>query len=893
MYNTRNKTKDLKMTITNDARKTFIDYFVKQGHIHVPSASLIPNNDPTLMFANSGMVQFKNYFTGAEKPPYTRATTFQKSVRAGGKHNDLDNVGYTVRHHTFFEMLGNFSFGDYFKDEAIHFAWELLTKGYGIPKKKLYITVFHKDEEALQIWKKITGFSEDKIIKIATKDNFWQMGDTGPCGPCSEIFYDHGDKIFGGLPGTPNEDGDRFIEIWNLVFDQFEDLPNGTRINIPKPCIDTGSGLERISAVLHGTNDNFNIDIFRALIEKAADLTNTNPNGPHKISLRVIADHLRSSAFLIADGILPSNEGRGYVLRRIMRRAMRHIHLIGYKDSLMYRLVECLKQHMGDVYPELKQAQGLIEETLKLEENKFKQTLDKGLKLLDLEVQNMPSSKTFSGETAFRLYDTYGFPLDLTQDVLRAKGIQVNVTAFNQAMDKSKQEARKTWAGSGETATESVWFNLSDKIPTSEFLGYTENKAQAEIIALVKDGKIVTSLGKDDKGYILTNQTPFYAEMGGQIGDSGTISSQGAVFTVTDTQKKLGRFFAHFGKVTKGSFNTNTSVAMQVDMQKRFNIQGHHSATHLLQASLQKVLGKNVQQKGSYVADDKLRFDFSNPRAMTAIEIQQTEEFVNKMILQNVPAITRLMSPDEAIKQGAMALFGEKYGETVRVVSFGQSDCPLSIELCGGTHVQRTGDIGLFKILCETAVSSGVRRIEAIAGITAYQYIANQEETLFRLSSLLKTTPDKLTERIVLLMDDKKKLEKQIVQMRQKATVPYSENDKHEDIIYQGLPLIFIAKELNEVPAKELKGMVDQLKQSVHTGIIMLVSTNEDKVSIVIGITNDLTPKINAVELVKIAAQAVGGNGGGGRPDMAQAGGSQPEHIRQAIQCVRDILNKA
>ncbi len=880
------------MTITNDIRKKFVDYFVKQGHTHVPSSPLVPLNDPTLMFTNSGMVQFKNYFTGAENPPFTRATTYQKSVRAGGKHNDLDNVGYTVRHHTFFEMLGNFSFGDYFKDDAIFFAWDLLTKELGIPKEKLYVTIFHNDEQAHDIWKKVANLSEDRIIRIATKDNFWQMGDTGPCGPCSEIFYDHGEKYWGGLPGTPEEDGDRYIEIWNLVFDQFEDLPDGSRINIPKPCIDTGSGLERLSAVLHGTNDNFAIDVMRALIENAANIAGTDPDGPNKISLRVIADHLRSSAFLIADGVLPSNEGRGYVLRRIMRRAMRHAHLIGCKDPLMYKLVEGLKEHMGEVYPELGRAQSLIEETLKLEETRFKQTLDKGLKLLDAEVASIGENKIFPGDVAFKLYDTYGFPLDLTQDALRSKEISVDVDAFNKAMNKQREEARKAWVGSGDTATESIWFDVSENVQPTDFLGYTSTEAEAQIVALVKEGKNVNTLTEGDKGYIITNQTPFFGETGGQVGDTGYIRSEKGLFHVIDTQKKLGKLFIHEGVLEKGQFSLNDTVLMQVDTKRRHRIQGHHSATHLLQAALQEVLGKHVAQKGSFVCADYLRFDFSHPRQMTQEEIDRVEEKVNEMILNNLSGTTRLMTPDEAIAQGAMALFGEKYGETVRVVSFGPIEKPVSIELCGGTHVSRTGDIGMFKIISEGAVSSGVRRIEAVTGMAAYEYTKQTSDTLAAASELLKTTADKITGRIQALIDDKKKLEKQISDMRQKAAFVASSEGISEKQNIDGLPFTFIEKTLQDVPAKELKGMADQFKKAIKTGVVALISTNEGKVSIVVGVTDDLTNKVNAVDLVKLAAPYVGGQGGGGRPDMAQAGGNQPSHINEAIQAIKQSLKK-
>ena len=878
------------MTITNEARKTFIDYFKKQGHVHVPSSPLVPKNDPTLMFTNSGMVQFKNYFTGVEEPPYKRATTFQKSVRAGGKHNDLDNVGYTVRHHTFFEMLGNFSFGDYFKDDAIYFAWEVLTKEFGIPKEKLYVTIYHNDEEAHDIWKKVANLSEDRIIRIATKDNFWQMGDTGPCGPCSEIFYDHGDKIWGGLPGTPEEDGDRYIEIWNLVFDQFEDLPDGRRIGLKKPSIDTGSGLERLSAVLHGTNDNFAIDVMRGLIENAAHIANVDPDGPHKVSLRVIADHLRSSAFLIADGVLPSNEGRGYVLRRIMRRAMRHAHLMGCKDPLMYKLVSNLNEHMGEVYPELYRAQALIEETLKLEETRFKQTLDKGLKMLDSEAEKLTSGQKFSGDVAFKLYDTYGFPLDLTQDALRSKNISVDTEGFEKAMAHQREEARKAWAGSGETATEAIWFDLSQKIPATDFLGYSTEEAEGEILAIVKDGQITSSAEAGQSVAIITNQTPFYGEMGGQVGDTGLMKTGKATLKITDTQKKLGKLTIHIATIESGHIQVNDTVLMKVDIERRRRIQAHHSATHLLQAALQKILGKHVAQKGSLVTPQYLRFDFSHPHALTHEEIVKVETTVNQMILSNAAATTRLMTPDEAIKEGAMALFGEKYGETVRVVSFESKDECLSIELCGGIHVHQTGDIGLFKIISETAVAAGVRRIEAVVGMAAYDYLSEQEEVVKALSEILKGKSSTLVQKVENLIEEKRRLEKQISDMRQKAAVVGSSEGETEKITLQGQSITLVEKELTDIPAKDLKGLADNFKKAIKSGIVLLVNTTEGKVSIVAAVTNDLTDKINAVDLVKAGSKEVGGQGGGGRADMAQAGGNNPAQVKQALKVMKELI---
>lgn len=878
------------MTITNETRKKFIDYFKKQGHIHVPASSLIPKNDPTLMFTNSGMVQFKNYLSGVEKPPYKRATTYQKSVRAGGKHNDLDNVGYTVRHHTFFEMLGNFSFGDYFKDDAINFAWEFLTKEIELPKDKLYVTIFHNDEEAHDIWKKVAGLSEDRIIRIATKDNFWQMGDTGPCGPCSEIFYDHGDKFWGGLPGTPEEDGDRYIELWNIVFDQFEDLPDGTRIGLKKPSIDTGSGLERLSAVLHGTNDNFAIDVMRGLIENAANIANADPDGPHRNSLRVIADHLRSSAFLIADGVLPSNEGRGYVLRRIMRRAMRHAHLMGCKDPLMYKLVPNLNEHMGEVYPELYRAQSLIEETLKLEETRFKQMLDKGLKMLDAEAEKLTEGQSFPGDVAFKLYDTYGFPLDLTQDALRSKNISVDKDGFEKAMTHQREEARKAWAGSGETATEAIWFDLSQKLPATDFLGYSTEEAEGEIIALVKDGQTVSSAEVGQTVIILTNQTPFYGEMGGQVGDTGFIKREKTLLKVIDTQKKLGKLTLHTAVVEKGSIQLHDTVLMNVDIGRRRRIQAHHSATHLLQAALQKILGKHVVQRGSLVTPDYLRFDFSHSQALTREEIVKVETTVNQMILSNASAKTRLMTPEEAINEGAMALFGEKYGETVRVVSFEHTDECLSIELCGGIHVHQTGDIGLFKITSETAVGAGVRRIEAVVGMAAYDYLSERENIVESLAELLKGKPSALVQKVESLLEDKRRLEKQISDMRQKAAIVGSSEGGTEKVTLQGQTITLVEKELTDIPAKDLKGLADNFKKAIKSGIVLLINTTEGKVSIVAAVTDDLTDKISAIDLVKAGSHEVGGQGGGGRPDMAQAGGNDASHVKQAFKSMKSLI---
>ena len=876
--------------ITAQIRKTFIDYFRKNGHTIVPASSLVPKNDPTLMFTNSGMVQFKNYFTGAEKPAFTRAATVQKSVRAGGKHNDLDNVGYTVRHHTFFEMLGNFSFGDYFKEQAISYAWELLTKEIGLDKSKLCVTVYHTDDEAFDLWKKIAGLSDNDIIRIATKDNFWQMGDTGPCGPCSEIFYDHGDKYWGGRPGTPEEDGDRFIEIWNLVFDQFEDLPDGKRVPLTQKCIDTGSGLERLSAVLHGTNDNFQIDIFKELIARSAEIAGVDPNGDAKVSLRVIADHLRSTSFLLADGVMPSNEGRGYVLRRIMRRAMRHAHLIGCKDPLMYQLVPSLIQTMGEAYPELETNRNLITEALKLEEEKFKQTLDKGLKLLADETAGLAAGSSLSGETAFKLYDTYGFPLDLTQDALRAKNITVDVVGFEAAMAKQRAEARKSWAGSGDNADEKVYFGIADRVGTTEFLGYDSDKAEAQILALVKDGQEVTEAHTGDAVGIVANQTPFYGEMGGQVGDTGSIKTETAEVTVTDTVRRAdSALIVHLGKVISGTIKTGDSGLFALDNSRRFDIRGHHSATHLLQAALQRVLGSTVHQKGSLVTPTGFRFDFTYNKAMTPAEIRMVEALVNDMILKNEPVTTDLMTPDAAVQQGAMALFDEKYGETVRVVSMGQGENRLSCELCGGTHVRATGDIGSFRILSEAAVSSGVRRIEAVVGHAALRQAQEEADLIGDLTATLKVTaPDEIVRRIQALVQDKKKLEKEVSDLRRQVAMGGSGSTPQDIEDVNGVK--FIGKILADTPAKELKPLADELKKKVGSGVVALVSGMDGKVSVVVGVTADLIGQFNAVDLVRLASGVVGGQGGGGRPDMAQAGGSQTDKMGDALAAIKDKM---
>jgi alanyl-tRNA synthetase len=882
------------MSITNDIRSKFIDFFVKNNHVHVPSASLVPQNDPTLMFTNSGMVQFKNIYTGAEKAPYPCATTYQKCVRAGGKHNDLDNVGYTLRHHTFFEMLGNFSFGDYFKEQAIAYAWEFLTKELEIPTDRMLATVYHSDDEAYNLWKKIAGFTDDRIIRINSNANFWQMGDTGPCGPCSEIFYDHGEKYWGGRPGTPEEDGDRFIEIWNLVFDQFEDLPDGRRIELGRKSIDTGAGLERLSALMHGTNDNFEIDIFKNLIEKTARLTGKDPYHENKASFRIIADHLRSSCFLIADGVFPSNEGRGYVLRRIMRRAMRHVYLIGYQGILMYQLVPFLIEEMGETYPELIRAQTLIVDLLKSEETKFRQMLERGLKLLDMESSSLKSGDKLSGDVAFKLYDTYGFPLDLTQESLRSQNIAVDVEGFESAMNRQREEARKAWAGSGDNATETVWFDEKEKNGGTEFLGYTLHEADAKVLAIIKDGKEISSLAQGKKGWVIFNQTPFYGEIGGQVGDTGEFHSSSCCGRISDTQRKLGDLFIHEAEIEKGVLTSSDDVTLRIDLKRREQIQRHHSATHLLQAALQQVLGAHVAQKGSYVTPDYFRFDFTHSKAMTAEELSKTERLVNEMILQNQDVHIRMMSQQEAIKTGAMALFGEKYGDEVRVVFMGESENCLSKELCGGTHVAHTGDIGFFKIISESAVSAGVRRIESKVGFSALNYAQENENMLKKISEFLRIPADEAFQKIQNLADSKKHLEKELSSLRQKLAlvgeVAGNESVSFADSVETVHGISFIGRVFQNIPVKEMKGMVDSFKAKIKSGVVAIISTEEQKASVVIGVTDDLTGKINAIDLVRKASVVLGGQGGGGRPDMAQAGGSTPSKAQEALETVKASL---
>lgn len=884
------------MKTVKDIRAEFLGFFEKNGHEHVSSSPLVPQNDPTLMFANSGMVQFKNVFTGAEKRPYSRATTAQKCVRAGGKHNDLDNVGYTARHHTFFEMLGNFSFGDYFKEQAITYAWELVSKNFQMPKDKLLVTVHSTDEEAAGLWKKIAGFSDDKIIRIPTDDNFWQMGDTGPCGPCSEIFFDQGDKLQGGPPGSPDEDGDRFLEFWNLVFMQFEQEPgeDGKPIRrpLPKPSIDTGMGLERMAALMQGKVTNYDIDLLRSIIEHSADLTGVSPDGQQAPSHRVIADHLRCSAFLLADGVTPSNEGRGYVLRRIMRRGMRHAHLLGAQDPLMYRLFPTLLNMMGEAYPELKRAEALITDTLKNEEARFKKTLDRGLKMLDDETSSLKQGEKLSGDVAFKLYDTYGFPVDLTADALKAKGLGVDMAGFESAMEKQKAEARKSWAGSGDTGTEKFWFDVLDKNGPSEFLGYERQDSEGQIIAIVKDGKQVDSLKAGEEGMILTNQTPFYAESGGQVGDTGTITlaGEGAAgeFAVTDTKKKLGKLWVHVGTVKSGEWKVGRAARLRVDTNRRARIQSNHSVTHLMHEALRQVLGDHVAQKGSLQDESRTRFDIAQPNAITPAQLKQVEAMVNDEIRANTPVVTRVLPLDEAMESGARALFGEKYDDEVRVVSMGTTasgvNHPYSVELCGGTHVKYTGDIGMFKITAESAVSAGVRRIEALTGQSALEYFEAQDKALQNAAQLLKVPPSEVGARIEALLAEKKKLENDISNLRRELATGGGSN-ANDDIKDIG-GVKFIAKILPGFPAKDLKPMADELKQRLGSGVIALIATDDGKASIVVAVTDDLTDKISAVDLVKIGAEAMGGKGGGGRADMAQAGGPNGAAANDAVSAI-------
>ncbi|HMB77091.1 MAG TPA: alanine--tRNA ligase, partial [Kiloniellaceae bacterium] len=863
------------MTSTNDIRSSFLDYFGRNGHEVVASSSLVPHNDPTLLFTSAGMVQFKNVFTGAEQRSYRRAATSQKCLRAGGKHNDLENVGYTARHHTFFEMLGNFSFGDYFKDLAIELAWNLVTKEFGLPKDRLLVTVYAEDDEAAAIWRKVSGLSDERIIRIATSDNFWAMGDTGPCGPCSEIFYDHGDHLFGGPPGSPDEDGDRFVEIWNLVFMQYEQLSLEERVNLPRPSIDTGMGLERISAVLQGKHDNYDIDLMRALIEASAELSSQAADGAHAVSHRVISDHLRASAFLIADGVLPSNEGRGYVLRRIMRRGMRHAHKLGCRDPLLWRLVPRLVDLMGAAFPELKRGEALISETLKLEESRFKETLGRGMKLLDDAIEGLGEGEALSGEVAFKLYDTYGFPRDLTQDILRGLGRGLDDAGFDAAMAQQRAAARKAWAGSGEAATEALWFALHEKLGATEFLGYATEWAEGQIVALLRDGQEVEKAEAGDEIELLVNQTPFYGESGGQMGDSGAIfSAAGGEMAVEDTQKKLGLLHVHRGKVTQGALALGDAVELRVDGARRAGLRAHHSATHLLHEALRRRLGDHVTQKGSLVAPDRLRFDISHPKPLARDDIEAVEAEVNARIRDNAAVSTRFMTPDEAIEEGALALFGEKYGDEVRVVSMGGEDSArpgghFSTELCGGTHVGRAGDIGFFKILSEGALAAGVRRIEAVTGAAALSHVEQQERLLSEASAVLKTTAAELPERVQTLVEERRRLDRECADLRRKLATGGGAATADREVA----GIKFAARLLEDVPPKDLKPMADDLKKQLGSGVVALVAANDGKASLVVGVTDDLSGRVSAVDLVRAGASALGGAGGGGRPDMAQAGG--------------------
>ena len=879
------------MTSTNEIRRSFLDYFGSNGHEVVQSAPLVPYNDPTLMFTNAGMVPFKNVFTGLETRAVPRATSSQKCVRAGGKHNDLDNVGYTARHHTFFEMLGNFSFGDYFKEQAITHAWTLLTREWGLPKEKLLATVYHTDDEAFELWKKIAGLPEDRIIRIATKDNFWAMGDDGPCGPCSEIFYDHGDHIAGGPPGSPDEDGDRFIEIWNLVFMQFEQTAGEIVGNLPKPSIDTGMGLERVAAVLQGQHDNYDTDTFRALIAASESLTGVRAEGDQRASHRVIADHLRSCSFLLADGVLPSNEGRGYVLRRIMRRAMRHAHLLGAKEPLMHRLVPALVIEMGQAYPELGRAEPLIREVLEREETRFRQTLANGLKLLDEATASLGSGDSLPGETAFRLYDTFGFPYDLTEDALRARGIGVDRDGFDSAMAQQKAAARAAWKGSGDAASGEVWFDIAERVGATEFIGYTASTGEAQVVALVREGKEVTIAHAGDEVTVITNQTPFYGESGGQTGDSGTISGgNGLAIEVRETSKPLGRLHAHQGSVRSGTIEVGDVVRLDIDVERRDAIRANHSATHLLHAALRNRLGAHVTQKGSLVAAERLRFDFSHPTALSAEDIAVVEAEVNAEIRHNEAVTTRLMSPEDAIEAGAMALFGEKYGDEVRVLSMGRvAETHYSVELCGGTHVRALGDIGVFRIVSESAVSSGVRRIEALTGEGARQWLVGREEGLKGAASLLRTTPDEVEARVAALLEERRKIERELAEAKKALALGGSGgNAEAADETVNGVT--FSGQVIEGLDAKELRGLLDQAKQRMGSGVAAIVAVNEGRASIAAAITDDLTGKFSAVDLVRAGVEALGGKGGGGRPDMAQGGGPDGSKANEAIAAVKAVL---
>ncbi|WP_066531621.1 alanine--tRNA ligase [Erythrobacter sp. CCH5-A1] len=882
------------MTSTNEIRRSFLDYFGRNGHTPTPSAPLVPYNDPTLMFVNAGMVPFKNIFTGLETPASPRAASSQKCVRAGGKHNDLDNVGYTARHHTFFEMLGNFSFGDYFKEEAITHAWTLLTKEWGLPTDKLTVTVYHTDDEAFDLWKKIAGLPEDRIIRIPTSDNFWSMGDTGPCGPCSEIFYDHGEHIFGGPPGSPDEDGDRFVEIWNLVFMQYEQQAGGNRIDLPKPSIDTGMGIERVAAVLQGVHDNYDTDTFKALISASESLTGVAAAGEQAASHRVIADHLRSTSFLMADGVLPSNEGRGYVLRRIMRRAMRHAHLLGAAEPLMHRLVPALVTEMGQAYPELVRGQALIAEVLEREETQFRRTLDKGLKLLDEATGDLATGGELDGEVAFRLYDTYGFPYDLTEDALRARGIGVDREGFDAAMARQKAAARAAWKGSGEAASGEVWFDIAEREGATEFTGYAATSGEGKVVAIVKGGAEVASAAAGDEVVILTNQTPFYGESGGQTGDAGTIASLGGLrAAVTDTSKPLGRLHAHQARIEEGTVSVGDTVELKVDAGRRDRIRANHSATHLVHAALRNRLGGHVTQKGSLVAEDRLRFDFSHPVALTPEDIAAIEVEVNAEIRANETVSTRLMTPDDAVAAGALALFGEKYGDEVRVLAMGRAGKEgrnYSVELCGGTHVRATGDIGIFRIVSESAVSSGVRRIEAMTGEGARQWLVGREEALKSAASVIRATPEEVPARLAALLDERKRLEKELAEAKKALALGGGGTGAAANADETVAGVTFSGQVLDGLDPKELRPLLDAAKQRMGSGVAAVIAVNDGKASIAAAVTDDLTGRFSAVDLVRAGVEALGGKGGGGRPDMAQGGGPDGSKAAEALAAVKAAM---
>ena len=882
----------------NEIRNTFLKYFEKNDHKIVESSNLVPNNDPTLMFANSGMVQFKNVFTGLEKRDYKRATTSQKCVRAGGKHNDLENVGYTPRHHTFFEMLGNFSFGDYFKERAIELAWNLITKDFGLDKNRLYFTVFNEDEEAFKLWKKISGLNENRIIKISTSDNFWSMGETGPCGPCSEIFYDHGDHLKGGLPGSKDQDGDRYIEIWNLVFMQYEQVSKDKRIDLPKPSVDTGMGLERMAALLQGTHDNYKTDHFLKLINSISETVKVKPNENNLSSFRVIADHLRASSFLLAEGVLPSNEGRGYVLRRIMRRGMRHSHLLGSKEPIFFNIFKTLLDEMSKNYPELKRAESLIKETLKMEEEKFLVLLERGMKILDDEISKI--DKVLPGEVAFKLYDTYGFPLDLTEDILKNKSLKVDNTKFDEMMKKSRELAKKNWKGSGDSSVSEIWFNLKEKIGPTEFLGYETNQAEGSVTAIIKDDKEIQQLKEGEEGQIILNQTPFYGESGGQVGDKGTITSGENEFEVTDVQKKIGNLFVHFGKVSKGTIKLKDNVELKINTERRQNIRAYHSATHLLHESLRRTLGTHVMQKGSLVAPDRLRFDFSHMKPITDEEMKKIDENVNKFVNSKTEVVTRLMTPEEGIEQGAMALFGEKYGDEVRVVFMGEEGNKyFSTELCGGTHVKNTGEVGKFKVVSQSSIAAGVRRVEALRDKQLEEYLKSKdkmsslssqknEETIKSLSSEIT----KLGGKPIKKSDDLKITIKELTKQLEEITVKSILSDKKKNTIKdQNIKKINIRfQKVDDLPFKELRRLVDQGKKDIKEGIVVIYAIKDDKIGLAVGVTDTLTKKYDAIKFVKSGSEILGGKGGGGRSDFAQAGGVHSNKIEESFEKIKSLI---